>query len=131
MLDYGFDLSYNLNIIKAGIVWSETKISLPVKPAQNDPEKIFDFNGNENNLYSVYYSSLIKKILLYGEFTSDNFKKYGIIQGISVRPSDRLTVNVLLRNYSSGFIALYGQGQEVSSIHPMKREFLEIFLLKH
>jgi DNA uptake protein ComE-like DNA-binding protein len=115
ILAYGFDFSYSLNKIKTGFVWSKNKISLPVNPVMDDPEKVFDFRGDESNLYSLYYNSLIKKILFYGEFTSDNFKKYGIIQGFSLRPSDRLTVNVLLRNYKSGFTTFYGHGPGISS----------------
>ena len=115
MLVYGFDFSYTLNNLKAGILWSKNKISMPIYPVQDDPEKLFDFTGNENNLYSLYFSSFIKRILFYGEFTSDNSKKYGIIQGMSMRPSDRLTINLLLRNYSSGFTPFYGQGPGISS----------------
>ena len=112
---YGFDISYTLKNVKAGIIISKNKISLPVYTVQDDPEKVFDFTGNENNLYSIYYNSLIKRILLFGEFTSDNLKKYAIIQGMSMRPSNRLTINVLLRNYSSGFTTFYGQGTGISS----------------
>jgi hypothetical protein len=115
MLVYGFDFCYTFNNLKAGIIWSRNKISLPVRPVPDDPEKLLDFTGDENNLYSVYFSSLIKRILFYGEFTSDNSKKYAIIQGMSMRPSDRLTINFLFRNYSSGFTTFYGQGPGISS----------------
>ena len=42
-------------------------------------------------------------------------KKYAIIQGISFRPSDRLTINFLLRNYEPGYTAFYGNGPGTSS----------------
>ncbi len=134
ILAYGFDLSYNLNNIKAGIVWTKNKISLPIQPATDDPGNVFDFTGDEKSLYSLYYSSLIKRILLYGELTSDNSKKYGLIQGLSVRASDRLTVNVLFRSYSSGFSSFYGHGPGISSSSTNEKGILGNFsfeALKH
>ena len=130
MLVYGSNLSFNLNNLRAGITWSENKISLPIYEANNDPEKVFDFTGEKNDLYSIYYSSLIKRILIYGEFTSDNLKKYGIVQGMSLRPSDRLTVNVLYRNYCSGFTTFYGHGPGISSNNSNEEGFLGSFTLE-
>ena len=106
----GISLSYNFTNLKVGLVWSENKLSLPFIPTVNDPGKIFDFTGTSNNLYSVYYNSIIKKILLYGELSSGENNKYAIIQGISFRPSDRLAINFLFRNYTPGYTAFYGQG---------------------
>jgi hypothetical protein len=129
ILAYGFNLSWNMNNLKLGIIASQNKISLPVQ-VNDDPEKVFDFTGNENNLYSVYYNSLIKRILLYGELTSDNLNKYGIVQGISMRPSDRLTVNVLLRDYSSGFTTFYGHGPGSSSNTANEKGIMGCFSLE-
>jgi hypothetical protein len=109
-LAYGLALSYNYNNLKAGFVWSETRFSLPVNPSVNDPEKVFDFTGNRNNLYSLYYNYFIKKILLYGELSASDFRKLALIQGMSFRPSDRLTFNFLFRNYNSGFRTFIGNG---------------------
>jgi len=112
---FGFTISYNMKSLKMGFSMSENKLSLPILISLNDPEKTFNFTGNMNNIYSVYYNSLIKNILLFGEFSVDNSKKYGIIQGISFRPSDRLTLNFLFRNYEPGYTAFYGNGPGTSS----------------
>jgi hypothetical protein len=114
-LAYGINLSYNFNDLKAGLVWSGNRFSLPVNLTTGNPENIFDFTGNRNNLYTIYYNSIIKKILLYGELSANDNKKYAVVQGISFRPSDRLTINFLFRNYNSGYTAFHGKGPGTGS----------------
>jgi hypothetical protein len=109
-LTSGIAVSYNFNNLRAGFVWSDTRLSLPLELSGNDPLKINDFTGNRNTLYSLYYNSFIKKILLYGEISADNNKKYAFVQGFSFRPSDRLTIGFIFRNYNPGYTTFYGQG---------------------
>jgi hypothetical protein len=109
-LAYGIALSYDFNNINVGFVWSGNRLSLPIVMTGNDPEKIYDFAGEKNNLYTIYYNSFIKKILLYGELSSNDNHKFALIQGISFRPSDRLTINFLFRNYNPGYTTFFGQG---------------------
>jgi hypothetical protein len=109
-LTSGIAVSYNFNNLRVGLIWSDTRLSLPVELSGNDPGKINDFTGNRNSLYTLYYNSLIKKILLFGEISADNNKKYAFVQGFSFRPSDRLTIGFIFRNYSPGFTTFYGQG---------------------
>ncbi|MCE5346930.1 MAG: helix-hairpin-helix domain-containing protein [Bacteroidales bacterium] len=111
----GLNLSYNFNNLRIGLTWSEDKFSLPVYSVENDPENIFDFKGYRNNLYSVYYNSFIKRILLYGEFSTNEYRKYSFVQGLSFRPSDRLTINFLFRDYSAGYMSFHGKGPGSSS----------------
>jgi len=114
-LAYGLTLSYNFNNLRIGLVWSENRFSLPLNLAGNDPEKIFNFTGDRNNIYTIYYNSVVRKILLYGELSSNDNKKLAVIQGISFRPSDRLTINFLFRKYNAGFSTFYGQGPGTGS----------------
>jgi hypothetical protein len=111
----GMNLSYNFSSIRLGMAWSENRFSLPVKPDYNNPEKIFSFSGETNNVFSFYYNSLIKRILLFGEVSANDLKKYAIVQGLSVRPSDRLTTNFLFWRYSPGFTSFHGKGPGGSS----------------
>ena len=110
VLTSGILLSYNFNNTKVGLAWSENRFSLPIDLTGNDPEKIYNFKGDHNNLYSIYYNTFIKKILLYGELSVDEKKKSAVIQGISLKPSDRLTLNFTFSNYNSGFTTFFGQG---------------------
>jgi hypothetical protein len=124
---YGINLSYNPSNLKIGFTWSENSFSLPVNLSGSDPSKVFDFKGVRHNLYSVYYNGFIKNILLYGEVSLSDNNKYAAIQGISMRPSDRLSINFLFRNYESGYITFHGNGPGSSSKTTNERGILGNF----
>ncbi len=109
-INYGANISYNYKNIRAGAIWSRERLSLPVMPAPGDPQKLYSFSGDGNSLYSVYYNSMISRILLYGELSVNESLKYAVIQGLTLRPSDRLSINLLYRNYEEGYISLHGNG---------------------
>jgi len=109
-LAYGAALSYNLKNLKIGLVWSQNRFSLPVNQTSKTPEKVSEFTGDKNSTFTAYYSSFIRKILLYGEFSANSNKKLALIQGVSFRPSDRLTINFLFRDYNSGYTTFIGSG---------------------
>jgi len=112
----GANLTYNFNNFRIGLTWSGGRISLPVNSTSHDPENILDFEGNRNHLYTIYYNSLIKRILLFGEFSSNETNKYAFVQGVSFRPSDRLTINFLYRNYDAGYTSFHGRGPGNNSV---------------
>ena len=112
---YGINALYNFTSIKVGLTLTESRFSLPVRSDENDPENIFDFKGDRNRICSVYYNSLIRRILIYGEFSTNSNSKYAFIQGLSLRPSDRLTINFLFRNYNPGYFSLHGRGPGTNS----------------
>ncbi len=106
----GINLSYNFSSIRIGLTWSENRFSLPLQQDSGSPEKLFSFSGVTNSVFSAYYNSIIKKILLYGEISANDLKRYAIVQGLSLRPSDRLTINVLFWKYSGGYTCFNGRG---------------------
>jgi hypothetical protein len=112
----GINLSYNFNNIKIGLGWSENKFSLPVKPVNTNPEDIFDFKGTRNSLLSFYYNSLVKRLLLFGEFSLNEIYEYAVVQGLSFRPSDRMTINFLYRKYNAGYFSHHANGPGNNSI---------------
>jgi hypothetical protein len=112
---YGLSASYNFNNLKIGLSWSGTGHSLPFMVNNNDPETIFNFRGVFDNIVSVNYNSLVKNILLYGELSLNDQKKYAAIQGISLRPSDRLLIGFMYRIYNPGFITFYGNAPGTGS----------------
>jgi hypothetical protein len=107
---FGINLSYNLSNLKFGILWSENRFSLPVYRTSDDPTKRYDFTGDRNTISTFYYNCFIKNILLYGELSVIDIQKFAAIQGISFRPSDRLSLNFLFRHYNPGYTSLYGNG---------------------
>ncbi len=113
---YGINLTYDLNSLRTGITWSSSRFSIPFNAGAKDPEKLFDFSGFRNSIFSVHYNCLINRILLFGEFSITNGSNHAIVQGITIRPSDRFSVNFFFRNYSPGFISFHGKGPGNSSM---------------
>ncbi len=112
---YGINLTYNLSNVRIGLTWAEDKLSIPMIPEKDDPKEIFDFTGDRNSIYSIYYNSLIKKILLFGEISVNNSFRHAIVQGLSFRPSDRLSLNFLFRDYEPAYLSFHGRGPGVRS----------------
>jgi len=112
----GINLSYHLSNLKLGMVWLNNGFSLPLITEENKPEKIFNFSGKRNNIYTLYYNSLIKRILIFGEFSINETNAHAFVQGLSFRPSDRLAFNWLYRNYNSGFFSFHGNGPGHNSV---------------
>jgi hypothetical protein len=123
----GINLTYNFPSVKIGLTWSENIFSLPFSANAQDPEKLFDFNARTNNIYSLYYNCLLNKILLFGEVSVSNSVNRALIQGITLRPSDRLTVNLLYRDYSRGFCSFHGNGPGNSSLNNNEKGILGNF----
>ncbi len=112
---YGLNLAYNLKNSKIGILWSEMRFSLPVQLKSPDPMDIFGFEGNRNSTFSVYYKAVVSKLVLYGEVSANPDKRLAYVQGLSFRPADRLSVNLLYRGYDPGFTSFHGKGPFSSS----------------
>ena len=124
---YGINLSYNFRYLKAGFCWSGNRYSLPFVTDISDPENLHDFSGRTNSICSVYYTSLINRILLFGEFSFDGPARYALVQGATLRPSDRLTVNFLYRNYSPAYTSFHGNGPGINSSDRNEKGFLGNF----
>lgn len=107
---YGISYSLSTSNFKAGINWTETRFSLPFKKEPGDPESVFDFEGKTNGLLSVNYSAVAGRMIIYGEASLNNSHSCAIVQGLSMRPSDRLSINLLLDSYPAGFTAFGGNG---------------------
>jgi hypothetical protein len=112
---FGLNLTRNFRDLKIGISLSANRFSLPVKPDYSDPEKIFSFSGRGSSVCSFYYNRMIKNILLYGELSANDINKYALVQGLSFRPADRMTINLLYWKYSPGYTGFHGTGPGGSS----------------
>ncbi len=112
---YGLNLLYNMKNLRLGFTCTNNRLSLPIMSAGTDPEEAFNFNGSRNSLFTMYYNTLVNKILLYGELSVNQHYHYAVIQGISLRPADRLTVNLLYRKYDPGYTSFHGNGPGNSS----------------
>ncbi len=124
---YGINLTFNFRYMKAGFCWSESRYSVPVIPDISDPENLYDFTGDINRIFSFHYNSLINRMLLYGEFSFNDPEKYAFVQGATLRPSDRLTINFVYRNYSPGYTSFHGNGPGINSSDNNEKGFLGNF----
>lgn len=106
----GLNLTSDFKNVRVGMVYTEDRLSLPVLRNSPSPEDIYDFSGDRNTLYSLYYRSLTGRILLFGELTLNSEFNHALVQGASLRLSDRLTVNALYRNFDRDFSTLHGKG---------------------
>lgn len=111
----GINLSCNFKNVRAGLAWSEDRLSLPIIRNKTGAEDIFDFSGDRNSIYSFYYNYLVRKILLFGEVSLNESLSRAIVQGLTIRMSDRLAVNWLFRSYEPGYSSLHGRGPGGSS----------------
>jgi len=112
---YGINLSSEFKNIRIGLLWSASRFSIPVKRIVPDPEDIYDFRGNRIMTVSAYYKAVHGKMVLYGELSSNLNSRIAFIQGIVFRPADRLSINLLYRNYDPGFTSFHGKGLFSSS----------------
>jgi hypothetical protein len=106
----GINLRYNLRSFRIGVLWSENMFSLPFNVNKEKAEYLFKFEGKHNNILTVWYNSTINRFLLFGEISVNNLQNVSIVQGMTIRPSDRLSVNLIFRNYSPGFNSFHANG---------------------
>ena len=112
---YGACISYNFNNLTVGLLWTGVRLSFPVGSGSLNPEDVYDFKGDMNNTASAYYKLVHGKMIFFGEASSDANKKLALVQGVAFRPSDRLNINILYRNYNPGYTTFHGKGPFSSS----------------
>jgi hypothetical protein len=112
---YGINLLSDFKNFRLGLLWTGSRFSVPVNRINPDPEDIYDFEGDKFSTVSAYYKAVFGRIVFYGEVSANMNKKIAFVQGLSFRPSDRLTMNLVYRNYNPGFTGFHGKGLFSSS----------------
>ncbi|MGD0582891.1 MAG: hypothetical protein ABR974_08100 [Bacteroidales bacterium] len=105
----GINFSHSFRNLNAGILFSESRFSIPFSASDGDPADLYSFIGRNNILYSAYYSLLARKFIFAGELSYGGIKRYGFVQNIAFRPSDRLIVNLICRRFTPLFISFHGR----------------------
>lgn len=111
----GINLTYDFGKVRAGALWSLNRFSIPYFTDKEEPENIYKMHGIENQVLSLYYNCMFGRFLVSGEISGNDINKTAFIQGITFRPDDRLTINMIYRNYSPRFISLHGKAPGRSS----------------
>lgn len=110
VVDLGAAILFSAGNSQLGLLAARTAFTVPVKKDQNQAGNAFAFSGSVNNLLSFSYTSVLRQVFLFGELSVSEMKKTALVQGATMRPSDRLTFNLLYRNYASGYFAFHGNG---------------------
>jgi hypothetical protein len=112
----GADISFDSKNLRSGLLWTLNSFSIPFLPEKNSGEDLYKFGGTRNMVTSFYFNYLLKRFMIAGEISSSGVKEYAFIQNIAFRPSDRLNINILYRNYSPGFTSFHGRGPGQSPV---------------
>lgn len=107
---FGMNGMYNFNRLKCGLTFSHERFSLPFVNSKGNPSELVDFTGPYNSLLSGWYNLMLNRLLFYGELSADNKLHSAVVQGLSLRPADRLTLNLRYRRFSPGYTCFHGNG---------------------
>lgn len=124
---YILNVSTDFKTFRTGVIWTGSRFSLPVTKTDPQPEDMYDFEGRENITATVYFKAMLGKMLFFGEGSSNLNRKIAVVQGVSFRPSDRLSMNLLYRVYDPGFTSFHGKGLFSSSAGDNVRGFFGNF----
>lgn len=114
-ISFGTHFSSVIRNLSVGVLFTSSNLSLPVKRQSDEVIDLYDFEGKENILLSAYYKAVSGRFLHFGEVSTEIKRRIAFIQGFSFRPSGRLSLNFVIRNYDPGFTSLHGRGLFSSS----------------
>lgn len=105
----GLSLKRNFDYLKAGLNYQflhyQTELRKGDKVYQNN-----NFSGNSLHGFSVDYSYRKKKLTLYGEYAFQSKQKSAHLMGAIYRATPSLSLNLIHRNYDSGYFTPYNAG---------------------
>lgn len=104
---YGLHLESDFKNLQLGFTAFNWRLKHELRPEMK-PYNLFYFRGNNGSDYSVDYRLKILNLLIYGEFAVDKDGDAAIIGCLSFRPSTRLNLSCLYRNYSVKYDSFYG-----------------------
>lgn len=112
---YGISFSTDIRALRLNLLWVQNRFSVPVMNNDPSPGELYDFSGRTSSTASAAYRYMPGRLLLYGEISLNLPDRKAWVQGISFRPSDRLSVNMVYRHYDPGFFSFHGKGLFSSS----------------
>lgn len=112
---YGISLTTDIKSLRLNLLWSQNSFSIPVMNYDPSLRELYDFSGRINPIATAGYRYMPGKMLLYGEIAFNSETRKAFVQGLSFRPSDRLSVNMAYSHYDPGFTSFHGKGLFSSS----------------
>lgn len=112
---YGISFSTDIRSLRMNLLWTQNRFSVPVMNYDPSPGELYDFTGQVSSTATAGYRYMPGRVLLYGELSFNLTGRKAFVQGMSVRPSDRLSMNLVYRHYDPGFFSYHGKGMFSSS----------------
>jgi len=112
---YGLSLSTDIRSLRLSLLWTQNRFSVPVMNDDPAPRELYDFTGSVNTTFTAGYKYMPGRVLLYGELSVNPTGRKAFVQGLSFKPSDRLSMNLVYRHYDPGYISFHGKGLFSSS----------------
>ncbi len=109
-ISYGLSLSTDIRLLRLSLLWTQNRFSVPVMNDDPALRELYDFTGSVSSTATAGYKYMQGRVLLYGEFSVNPTGKKAFVQGISFKPSDRLSMNLVYRNYDPGYVSFHGKG---------------------
>lgn len=107
---YGLSLSTDIRSLRLSLLWTQNRFSVPVMNDDPAPRELYDFTGTVSSTATAGYKYMPGRVLLYGELSVNPTGRKALVQGISFKPSDRLSMNLVYRDYDPGYVSFHGKG---------------------
>lgn len=112
---YGLSLSADIRKLRLNLLLTQNRFSVPVMNYDPAPGELYDFTGSICTTVSAGYRYMPGRVLLYGELSVNPTGLKAFVQGISFKPTDRLSMNLVFRDYDPGYASFHGKGLFSSS----------------
>ncbi|MFZ2340030.1 MAG: helix-hairpin-helix domain-containing protein [Bacteroidales bacterium] len=112
---YGLSISTDIRSLRLSLLWTQNRFSVPVMNDDPAPGELYDFTGSVSTTVTAGYKYMPGRVLLYGELSVNPTGRKAFVQGISFKPSDRLSMNLVYRDYDPGYVSFHGKGLFSSS----------------
>jgi hypothetical protein len=103
---FGGHIDYAYRFMKVGATYYQTRLSLPLEPAQQLYRRFY-FRGRQLSNASIDLNLQFSRISFFGELAANPGKSMAGIAGINVYPSDRMTLTLSYRNISPAYKVIY------------------------
>lgn len=118
----GGNIHYSDNRFLVGINWIQFHFSRPFQK-RDEPYNLYSLKGTNLGNYSFDYNYTLGNMHLFGEFASDQWKRFAWVQGLLVSLGENINMSFLYRNISPAFQSLYASAFTENNVPSNERGF--------
>ncbi len=112
---WGTNVKWTHHLLSIDAGYAQWKIDKEWQPDDHLKNK-YRFSGNNYETLWFSPSVFLGRINLFGEVAFQNYKDWGVYQGLTYKPGSDIITSLAYRNYSKGYTALMNQAFAESSI---------------